>query len=536
MDRLRVVPGSPIALGVRGLPIVLTAAVLACTAPAKNADAPAGLGRAVFTGAARSLKASPDGAWLAFLDSCREARGQFLPPRTANCTLRAVPAGGGEGRVVARAVTTLPQGFAWSPASGALAALGEYDYPSGSGAIFLWRTGSGPREIERGVTFYGFGRRGEMGAAARGRLVLVPPKGEPLEVKGARDVATFEFDPASPPAGAGALVATGDLLARRTTAAGGDLLHVHGAGAFRIASEVADYEYAPDGARIAWTARRGNARALLAARPGDAARPVEVAPAARQFAFSFTGDALAFVADVAPGRQGDLRVAVFGRPSAAPLAKEVGEFRWAARAPRLAWLEGYDPRVRAGTLGLGGVDVPSRTIARNVTDFELSPDGRAVAFLQHTTRGGYSVDLGVAAAANPDDRPATIAQGVFGFSFSPDGRWLYYRTRCTRNGEACDVDRVPSAGLAAGAKPEAIARGAKSFEFDPRDPERLLVGFQRTDMVALDVAVWDHGKLVSVDQAVEPGTAQFLGPDSRRLAYVVVHPKRVGVYVAELPR
>ena len=31
------------------------------------------------------------------------------------------------------------------------------------------------------------------------------------------------------------------------------------------------------------------------------------------------------------------------------LAREVGEFRWAAGAPRLAWLEKYDPRVRSGT-------------------------------------------------------------------------------------------------------------------------------------------------------------------------------------------
>jgi hypothetical protein len=74
----------------------------------------------------------------------------------------------------------------------------------------------------------------------------------------------------------------------------------------------------------------------------------------------------------------------------------------------------------------------------------------------------------------------------------------------------------------------------KSFEFDPRDPRRLLVTWQRKDMVALDVAVWEGGKLTSVDTAVLPGSARFLGPDSRRIAYVVAAPKRQGVYVAEL--
>ena len=55
-------------------------------------------------------------------------------------------------------------------------------------------------------------------------------------------------------------------------------------------------------------------------------------------------------------------------------------------------------------------------------------------------------------------------------------------------------------------------------------------------MVALDVAVWEKGKLVSIDTAVLPGSARFLGPDSRRVVYAVAHPKRAGVYVAELPR
>jgi hypothetical protein len=105
-----------------------------------------------------------------------------------------------------------------------------------------------------------------------------------------------------------------------------------------------------------------------------------------------------------------------------------------------------------------------------------------------------------------------------------------------RNAEACDLERVPAAGPAPGAAPEPIAEGVKSFEFDPRDPGRLLLTWQRKDLVALDVAVWERGKLTAVDTAVQPGSARFLGPDSRRIAYVVAHPKRQGVYVAELPR
>jgi hypothetical protein len=263
--------------------------------------------------------------------------------------------------------------------------------------------------------------------------------------------------------------------------------------------------------------------------------PVELGANARAFVFGPDGKTLAFVAEVVPGKQGNLHLGGPGRKDTV-LAKEVGEFRWAADAPRLAWLERYDPRIRAGTLGVGGPDVASRTLAPNVSELEISPDGAHVAFLQHTTRGGYSVDLGLgqldpAAATSA----ATVATGAFGFAFSPDGRWLYYRTRCVRNAEACDLERIPAGGPA-GAKPERIADGVKSFEFDPRDPGRLLLGWQRADLVALDVGVWEAGKLTRVDAAVLPGSARFLGPDSRRLAYVVVDRKRQGVYVAELPR
>ena len=504
----------------------------ACSPGAKKPGPASGLGRAVWSGPARSLRASPDGAWLAFLDACREAKGQFLPPGTANCDLRAVRSGGGDARLVAHAVTTLPQGFVWSPSGAALAALGGYDYGAGAGDLTLWRPGSEPRAVASGVTYDGFGPGGELGAVAGGKLVLVAGEGV-AEVKGARDVATFEFRPAAREAGAARI----EALARRGAGAGGDLLGVRGGGAFPVAPNVLEYLWSADGRWAAFTSREGSVQPLHLASGDAVAQARRVAADGRQAAFSPAGDALAFLAGTAPGRQGDLTLIVPGRGGATSLAREVGEYRWAARVSRLAWLERYDPRVRSGTLGVGGLGLAPRTVAAHVSDFDLAPDGRRVAYLQHTTRGGYSVDLGMADVEAPAGAaPAVVAQGVFGFAFSPDGRWLYYRTRCTRNGEACDLERVPAAGLGPGEKPERIAQGAKSFDFDPRDPERLLIGFQRMDMVALDVAVWDRGRLVAVEQAVEPGTAQFLGPDSRRLAYVVVHPKRAGVYVAELAR
>src|SRR5205814_1317953 len=119
--------------------------------------------------------------------------------------------------------------------------------------------------------------------------------------------------------------------------------------------------------------------------------------------------------------------------------------------------------------------------------------------------------------------------------FSPSGADLYYRSGCGRNGEACDLFRLPAAGLAPGGKPERLAEGVKSFEFVDRSGQRLLLGWSRRELVALDLATFEAGKLTAVDNAALPGSAVFLGQERKRLAYVVIDRKRAGVYVANLP-
>jgi hypothetical protein len=512
--------------------VTLTVAACARHEPAE----PPGLGRLVFAGPVRALHPSPDGAALAFLAGCDEVKVQFLPPQTARCDLRVVASAGGDAARAAAGVTTLPHGVAWSPAGDALLALADYDHASASGSLVLWRGGAA-RPLGDGVTFHGFGAHGEIGLVAGGRLsVMLPAEAAPHAVEGADGVASFELSPAEDP-GCGSAGAV-RLAARRAYAAGGQLL-VSGcelrAARPLEAGQVGEYGFAPAAPWLAYTVQRKDGAALRLLHTVERSAPRELGRGARSFSFSPDGESVAFVADVVPGKQGDLHLAG-PRGKGAVLGREVGEFRWAAKAPRLAWLERYDPRVRAGALGVGGAGLARREVAAHVSDFDLSADGRHVAFLQHTTRGGYSVDLGLARLDAPAEGPATVARGVFGFAFSPDGRWLYYRTRCVRNAEACDLERVPAAGLAPGAQPEPIAQGVKSFEFDPRDPGRLLVGWQRMDMVALDLGVWEGGRLTRLDSAVLPGSARFLGPDSRRVAYVVAHPRRAGVYVAELPR
>lgn len=530
----------------------------------------------VAPGLKKALRASADGAWLAWLDRCAEVGGPFLPPGTSSCELSLAPSGGGAATVVARGVTSLPHGFGFAPEGGALAALAGYDHAAGAGALVLAH-GAEVREVARGATFHGFlpGTAGLL-VVAGGALSLVPADGVARAVAGATGVASFDAAPA--PWGRREVA----VLVRRPAAAGGGLLAL-GAdlGAARPVAERSREFGLGRGGAWGYTTVESSGAVLHLGRGGRAA---PVARGARSFEFSSDGAAVAWVSEAAPGVQGDLHLAaaggaavstVGGVSDGAPagaggpaLAVQVGEHRWASAAPRLAWLERYDPRSRSGVLGSGGPGQPTRTFGAGVTDFELSPDGAHLAFLRHTTERGYSVDLelvetgaptsppylGVASGADatPTSTPTSaappnstaqpqrpfrgrvVARGVFGFTFSPDGRWLYYRTRCTRQAEACDLERVPTSGPGGG-KPEELAQGMKSFEFDPRDPARLLITWQRPDLVALDVAVWQGGRLVAVDRGALPGSIRFLGPDSRRVAYAVVEPKRAGVYVATLP-
>jgi hypothetical protein len=508
----------------------------------KGNEPPEGIGRRVHDGPVRALAPAPDGRTLAFLDGCAEVtNARFLPPRTARCDLRVVlAAGGGEARIAA-GVTTLPQGVSWRPDGKALVVMSDYDHAAAAATLVLWDGGLA-RRLADGVTFHGYGAGGELGFVAGGTLsLMLPGDAAPRALAGGDRIASFDLTPFEHAACDGRVRMATRLVARRAQAAGGELLRA-GCALDRLEplerGQVGDYGFSRSGLSLAYTVigKDGTSLRYLPAVEDEA--PAVAARGVQAFAFGPGGVFLAYSAGAAPGKLGNLRYGqrTKGGWRDVELAKEVGEFRWAAKAPRLAWLERYDPRVRAGTLGVGGDHLPARAIARNVSEFDLTWLGTQVAYLQHTTRGGYSVDLGLAqidpAGAST---PAIVATGVFGFSFSPDGQWLYYRTRCVRNAEACDLERVPAAGLAPGAAPERIAEGVKSFEFDPRDPARLLLGWQRADLVALDIGVWEQGRLTRVDAAVLPGSAQFLGPDSARLAYVVISPRRQGVYVADAP-
>lgn len=503
----------------------LAAALAALALAGCSRREPAGLGKRIAEGAVQALRPSADGQYLAFLDACTPARERAVPPGTFSCDLRVIPAAGGEALRVAGGVTTLPGGFAWSSEGHVLAALDGLDVASGAGALVAWAPGGEPRRLGEGVSFWAFAPRGRLlGFVWRGQVQLWRPGADAESLPGLEGIATFEFHPQGE--GGEPL-----LLARRTLGAGGDLLAAApGRKPVRVGGPAGDYAFSPAGDRFAFTERSGEGRDLhLVPSTAPGHKGPSLGEHVASFAFSRDGRSLAFVAGEVPGRLGDLWVAN-GAERPVRMAKAVGEYRWARGADRLAWLQQYDPRVRSGAIAAGAPGGgESAPLGRNASSFEMSPDGGAVAFLQHSVQGGYSVDLQLARGG----AAVRVASGVFGFDFSPDGGEIWYRSACRRSAEACDLR---AARVSEPARERKIADGVKSFEWDRRDPGRVLLGWSREDRVALDIAVWEGERLTPVDRSILPGSAFFLAPDSRRIAYAVNDPRRQGVYVAELAR
>jgi hypothetical protein len=463
-------------------PTAAVLAALAASACTPRAPAPpAAPATQVATGPALALATSPDGGRVAWIGACGagEAGG---PP---SCDLLAAPAAGGE---VVRVATGLPAGAAFSfGPDGSVAVIGRRDPATGSGPLVLQRPGAAPRLLSPGASALAWGPAGELAFASGGDVTVVSAAGAEVRLRG----------------GAGA----------------GDLAVAPGPGR-AVAARARGADGAP--VLVLWSGLEG---------PGAV-----VARDVASFGFSADGAWLAAVAGVVPGAEGELVLVPAGPAPdgarAAPLARSVGEFRWAATGDRIAWLEGFDPRIHAGRLVTARPGEKPVTLAERVTAFEIAPAGQALAFVRHVTDGGYTASLEL--AAPPGAPPRALARDAASFAFSPDGRWLDWRAGCASRGDSCALLRVP-VDAATGTAPEQVADGVQGLAFDPTRPDRLLLSLARRDGAGVDVALWSAGRLTAVDGGALPGSPRFASRDGRRVAWIAAGGARAGVRTAELP-
>jgi hypothetical protein len=459
------------------------AALLAGAACTPRTAPPISTGKRVGEGPALSLVASPDGSRLAWLSACNP--GAAGP---AGCALLVAPVEGGAPIRVADGVSPAAGSFAWL-SDGSIAALARRDPATGAGDLVVWRAGVEPRLLAARTTAFAGGPGGEIAFAAGGEAFTAAIAQEPTRLAGGAGAFEFAFAP-SP----------GRALAARVRGAGGSPVLLLWRGA-----------------------------------PGE---PALVGRDVGSFAFSGDGAWLAVVAGVVPGSEGNLTVVPVRPAAGAPadpvlVARAVGPFQWASGAGRLAWLEGFDPRIHAGRLACARPGEAPVVHGDRVTAFEISPDGTRLAYVRHVTEGVYSANLELSPAAA--SAPGILARDAAGFAFSPDGAWLTYRAGCAPDGDGCALFRVPSTGLDPSRSPERLADGVTSFAFAPGRADRLLVNFTRRDRAGADLAAWAAGRLIPLDGRVLPGSAVLLPPDGRRAAWIGTSPERPGVLVAGIP-
>jgi dipeptidyl aminopeptidase/acylaminoacyl peptidase len=442
-------------------------------------------GRSLSEGPARSLSASPDGSRLAWLSDCAASPGG---KGLVACALRVAPTAGGAGQRVAEGLTAADGGFSWGP-DGSLAAIARRDAATGEGELVVLRPGRDPAVLASRASTFAWGPESRIAFVAAGALHLATPDGRSAPLRGGAGAGAFAFAP-----GAGRAIAA----------------VVRGPGGV---PELAVWREA-------------------GAAPDLVARDVAA------FAFSPDGEMLAAIAGEAPGVAGSL-VAVPLAPAGAralppvAVARSVGEFRWAQSARRLAWLTDYDARIRAGTLATALPGGEAVSLAPRVTSFELSPAGDRLAYVRHVTDGGYAARLELSPAQLA--APGTVAGDAASFEFSADGRWLYVRAGCTSGTESCVLSRASAAGPSAGQAPERIAEGVAGFVLDRWRPDRALVSFVRRDGAGVDLALWSEGRLTTLDAGALAGSARFLPPDGRRVAWIASRANQAGVRVADAP-
>jgi len=516
----------------RPTPIVLPLLALAAVVAGCKSQAPAvyqGEGRLVAKGPAREVIASPGGealAWLADPDLAKD-KGHHAPDHmylgTATFSAMGAPI------VMGREVATIPGSFFFSPTGAQVGALTSWSFKKQVGTLVVGDVAmSRVRTVAEGVSFFAFSADGaKLGWVAEGVLWIDAADGSGDAIRIAEGIATFDFSPDGK-----------TVAARRRALDGGQLVVAGVAGGAQqvLGDRVADYRWSPDGARLAYTARNETGSAdLYLETPGSA--PVRVGKDVPAFRFAPKGGHLAFIGDVSPKKQfGDLFVLSAGAGAAAKIGEEVTDFDFDPTGTRIAWLNKYSPQNRGGALTWANVaaNPEKHALGPNVPSFVWSHDGAHIAFVQRQFAPIFSIDLFLASVAG-DDAATKVAQGVFGYSFSGSDARLYFRTQCTRNGRACDLRSV--AVKAPESEAITVARGIHTYEPATADESVLLVTYARTDADALDLAMVPADGSAAphmLDQRVLAGT-KIVSGKVKGVAYAVLDPARLGVYLAEVP-
>lgn len=518
------------------MPFLLGAALAAPALAAcrKPPPKPKGLGAALVQTAARSLSLTPDGATLFFLADVHPPSEKGAPADVLQGVLTAVGAQGGEPRPLGGGVTTLEDGYRVSPDGRFAAYLAGFRFQGQSGSLYLAPVASGEAQLlAEGATFYKFSPDGRHLGYVAGGAMRLKTLADGADRVLASPAATFEFSRDGK-----------RLLVRTPASAGSELLLFdppEAPAGRKLAAAVGDYDFSPDGERIAFTARVGGPQrpySLFLAAAGKAPAPVG-AEGVSSFAFSPDSRWLSFLDGVAPPDKnlGDLEVVPAVGGPVVKLGADVDDLRWAPDSKWVALRESH--RNNAGRVWstFKVAAVPSGKVRLKVDGAEksfvnssFSSDARSLAYLRVTKD---DLALWIVSLAS-EEAPREVEKWVYSYQFAPGDRELWYRSRCTAEGRRCDLMSQSLTDPAQ--KPVRLAEGILGFKV-AQGGERVLLTYPRFDTrQGVDLGWLDlktRKVTRGVDQYALPG-ALFADPAGTRIVYLVGERKREGVYRAEL--
>jgi len=503
--------------------LALALAVAGCKKP----DALPTYGTPVVRAVASDLRLSPDGRQALYLVSAQKPRLPGVPPMMVLGDLNVVSTSGGVARRLARGVTNVPGGYLVSPDSRWAAVLAGYNAATQAGQLELTDLsdpGGQPTVLGADATYMLFSPDSKWLAYVTGGTLKLgsPATRQFRDVAGSVETLHFSDD--------GRI-----LLFKRTHEANGTLLALTLAEEGpprKLGDQVVDYAFSPDAKWIAFQARSESVHGaydLFEAAASDL-KSRRVANGTGAFRFSSDNRWLARTEGERPDRLGNLFVGPADGSGGRQVAERVQEFEFSPDGAAIASLEHYDKEGHQGSISVCQLpDGKPVRVGERVPNFIWGADGRFVAFLSRFFKPLYSVDLMLYPVG--EEQAFKVHPGVFGYSFGPKNAYLLFRGNCLRNGRSCDLFQVDLAHPKD--EPKKIVEDV--FSWKPSDDgQRLLVTYARSDSDTYDVSLYDFKKTrrLTIDRYTLP-PALFAGPDGAKLVYVVQPPSRAGVYASD---
>lgn len=533
--------------------VIALLAALALTGCKKKAQAPVERHKPVQRTAARSLQVAPGGAAVGFVGDIRRPDDPNLPETMFLGTLSVVSRATGQVRALGKNVSTLEDGWRFSPDGRWVAFTTNYRFKEGVGSLMLAKLPDGePVQVASITRFYQFSADGKfLGFVAMGKMKL-----RDLETGVEQDLAdnASSFEIARD---------NRRVLVRRTASTGGDLVlalaskeapeKTKGApGALGFVTTtlgygVGDYAFSKDGKSYAFMARAIKLDGSEPPRPDqpsslyvafDNLAPKAIAEGVASFDFSPDGERIAFVSRPEPQRPGHLSVvpATGGEPR--KISDAISEYRWSPNSQGLAIREDRedDKGRRWYTLKLVAFPGAIQRLKEDgpqgfkMESYSFSSDGKYFAYLKPAASGSIDLFGMELAGAEP---PLHLAPGAYGYQFAPGDREIWYRTGCTRSGRECDLMAVSVEG----GTPRLMLNAIWNWRAS-ENGRRMLVTYPRYDTEgAADIGWVDLDDPKRPSHGIDAYTllgARFLDAAGSGIAYIVIDPKREGVFVVPL--